>query len=305
LADHHTDLSQQASMADAVDFEGRFRVPQAGFRLADHDPADCAGLSKEEAVRRRAHDLDRLGEFQDRLFAEGRRALLVVLQGLDASGKDGTIKHVMSGVNPQGVTVTPFKSPTRLELAHDFLWRTQLAVPARGRIGVFNRSHYEEVLVVRVHPELLDNEGIDPARAADFRFWAQRFEDITAWERHLTRDGTRTAKFFLHVSKAKQLQRFLDRAERPDKHWKFSASDLREHRHWDEYQRAYEAALSATSTADEPWYVIPSDHKWFLRTAVASIIVGHLADMDPRYPVASERRLDKMRAAVEQLRAAA
>lgn len=276
-------------------------MPERGFRLGDRDPADCAGLTKKEADKRRASDLEQLGELQDRLYAESRRSLLVVMQGLDASGKDGTIKHVMSGVNPQSVTVTPFKEPTRLELAHDFLWRAQIALPMRGQIGVFNRSHYEEVLVVRVHPELLANQAIDPACAQDSQFWKRRFEDITTWERHLTRAGTRTIKFFLHVSKEEQLRRFLARAEQPAKNWKFSPSDAREHMYWDQYQRAYEAALKATSTADEPWYVIPADNKWFLRTAVAAIIVEHLADMDPRYPTPSKAQLAEMRSEISRL----
>ena len=288
-------------MTLASDLEQRFRVPDHGFRLADRDPGDRAGMSKKQAKELRAADLERLADFQSRLYAEGRQALLIVFQGLDASGKDGTIKHVMSGVNPQGVNVTSFKQPTPPELAHDFLWRTQLALPPRGRIGVFNRSHYEEVLVVRVHPELLAEQAIDPSRAAHPKFWAQRFEDIGAWERHLTRAGTRTIKFFLHISKSEQLKRFLARAERPEKNWKFSAADLHEHHYFDAYQHAYEAALKATSSDEAPWYVIPADHKWFLRAAVATIIVAHLADMDPSYPVPSERQLAETRAAVKQL----
>ena len=286
-----------------MDFEQRFRVPDRGFRLADRDPADRAGLSKKQAKQRRAADVERLAELQDRLYAEGRRALLVVLQGLDASGKDGTIKHVMSGVNPQGVAVTAFKQPTAAELAHDFLWRTQLALPARGRIGVFNRSHYEEVLVVRVHPELLADEALDPARAQDPKFWEKRFEDIATWERHLTRSGTRVLKFFLHVSKAEQRRRFLARIEQPEKYWKFSSADLREHQYWETYQPAYEAALRATSTRQAPWYVIPADRKWFLRTAVAAIIVQHLSDMDPQYPTPSQQERREMREAVASLSA--
>lgn len=215
--------------------------------------------------------------------------MLVVLQGLDASGKDGTIKHVMSGVNPQGVAVTSFKQPTDAELLHDFVWRTQLALPARGRIGVFNRSHYEEVLVVRVHPELLAAEAADPARAQDPKFWKKRFEDIATWELHLARSGTRVVKFFLHVSKAEQRRRFAARVERPEKYWKFSVADVRVHHYWEAYQRAYQAALRATSTRGAPWYVIPADHKWFMRTAVAAIIVQHLSDMDPRYPTPSQQ----------------
>jgi PPK2 family polyphosphate:nucleotide phosphotransferase len=207
----------------------------------------------------------------------------------------------MSGVNPQSVAVTSFKEPTARELAHDFLWRTDLAVPARGQIGVFNRSHYEAVLVVRVHPGLLANQAIDPARAKHPKFWAERFGEITAWERRLTRGGTQVVKFFLHVSREEQLRRFLARTERPDKNWKFSPSDIREHRFWDAYQHVYEEALRATSTKDAPWYVIPADHKWFLRTAVAAIIVQHLADLDPRYPMPSRAQLEEMQAEVRQL----
>lgn len=288
-----------------MDLEKRFRVPQRGFRLADRDPADDAGLSKQEARARREADLERLAPLQERLYAEGRRALLVVLQALDAAGKDSTIEHVMSGVNPQGVSVTSFKAPTAVELAHDFLWRAQLALPARGRIGVFNRSHYEEVLVVRVHPELLAGQGQGPNRAKDDGFWAERLQDIAVWERHLTRGGTRVVKFFLHVSKAEQRKRFLARVERADKHWKFSAADVREHRYWDAYQEVYEQALRATSSAQEPWYVIPADHKWMLRTAVAAILVHHLSAMDPQFPQPSKHELATMRQAAAELRAEA
>jgi PPK2 family polyphosphate:nucleotide phosphotransferase len=288
-----------------MDFEKRFRVPRRGFHLADRDPADHAGITKAQAGERRAADVERLAELQERLYAEGERALLVVLQGLDASGKDGTIAHVMSGVNPQSVSVTAFKRPSSLELAHDFLWRHQLALPARGHIGVFNRSHYEEALVVRVHPELLAGQAIDPARGSDDGFWQERFQDIAAWERHLTRTGTRVVKFFLHVSRAEQRRRFLARTEQPEKGWKFSVDDLREHRYYDAYQRAYEEALGATSTRQEPWYVIPADNKWFLRTAVAAIIVQHLEDLDPRYPAPSKEARRAMAQAAEELRAEA
>jgi PPK2 family polyphosphate:nucleotide phosphotransferase len=286
-----------------MDFEKRFRVPDHGFRLADRDPADTAGLSKNEAKVEREADVERLAQFQERLYAAGQHALLVVLQGLDAAGKDGTIKHVMSGLHPQGVSVTPFKPPTRVELAHDYLWRTQVALPPRGHIGVFNRSHYEEVLVVRVHPELLAGEAVDPTQAQDSAFWEARLQDVAAWERHLTRSGTRIVKFFLHLSKAEQRKRFLARAERPDKQWKFSVSDLREHQYWEAYQAAYDAALRTTSTAQEPWYVIPGDHKWFSRTAVAAIVVHHLSAIDPQYPQPSEAELAEMVAAVAELRA--
>jgi PPK2 family polyphosphate:nucleotide phosphotransferase len=288
-----------------MDFEQRFRVPTRGFRLADRDPGDTAGLSKAQARARRTADIERLAELQERFYAEGKRALLVVLQGLDASGKDGTIKHVMSGVNPEGVSVTSFKRPSALELAHDFLWRTQLALPARGHVGVFNRSHYEEVLVLRVHPELLANQAIDSARAEDPALWKERLQDIASWERHLTRAGTRVLKFFLHVSEAEQRRRFLERVQRPEKNWKFEAADLREHQHWDAYQRAYDAALRATSTRREPWYVIPADHKWFLRTAVAAIIVQHLSDLDPQYPTPSGEQRREMQETAALLRAEA
>jgi PPK2 family polyphosphate:nucleotide phosphotransferase len=286
-----------------VDFRDRFRVADSSFRLADRDPADHAGLTKKQARQRRAADLERLAELQDKLSAEGTRALLMVVQGLDAAGKDGTIKHVMRGVNPQGVPVTSFKQPTSTELEHDFLWREQVALPARGQIGVFNRSHYEEVLVVRVHPDLLAAQRMNPARAEDSEFWKKRFEDIAMWERHLTRSGTQVVKFFLHVSKAEQRRRILDRIERPEKNWKYSAADVHEHEFWEAYQQAYEAALRATSTRQAPWYVIPADHKWFLRTVVAGILVEHLIAMDPKYPVPSQQELRKMREAAAPLRA--
>jgi PPK2 family polyphosphate:nucleotide phosphotransferase len=286
-----------------MSLERRLRVPAKGFSLAERDPADHAGLDRDEATARREADLGRLAELQERLFAEGRRALLVVLQAMDAAGKDGTIAHVMRGMNPQGVTVTSFKQPSSLELAHDFLWRAQLALPARGRIGVFNRSHYEEVLVVRVHPELLAAQAIDPARGRTPKFWHERFEDIVAWERHLAGGGTRVVKFFLHVSREEQRRRFLARAEEERKHWKFSAADVRERASWDAYQEAYEDALRATSTDDAPWYVVPADHKWFLRTAVADILVHHLEAMDPQYPEPTPEEHAAMDAAVAELRA--
>jgi PPK2 family polyphosphate:nucleotide phosphotransferase len=286
-----------------MDLEVRFRVPQKGFRLAGRDPADTAGLGKAEARPRREHDLERLAELQERLLAERRRALLVVVQGLDASGKDGTIAHVMRAADPQALSVTCFKQPTRTELAHDFLWRVQQALPPRGHIGVFNRSHYEEVVVVRVHPELLAAQAIDPARAAHRGLWEQRFEDIVAWERHLARAGTRVVKLFLHISKEEQRRRFLARAEQQRKRWKFSAGDVAERAHWDDHQRAYDEALRATSTPEAPWYVIPADHKWFARTAVAAIVTAHLRAMRPRHPQPTGAERAAMEAAVARLRA--
>jgi len=285
-----------------TDLEARFRAEADAFRLADHAPDDTAGLEKQDAEPRREADLARLQELQEALYAEGGRALLVVFQALDAAGKDGTIEHVMRGVNPQGVRVTSFKAPSSLEQAHDFLWRCQLALPRRGEIGIFNRSHYEEVLAVRVHPDFLAGQGIDPARAADPAFWDERCAAIADWEAHLARNGTRVVKFFLHVSKGEQRKRFLARAEEPDKHWKFNANDVRERAHWDAYQAAYGAAIAATSTSEAPWYVIPADHKWLMRTAVAQIVVHHLEAMDPRYPQPDAEARAAMEQAVAELR---
>jgi PPK2 family polyphosphate:nucleotide phosphotransferase len=283
-----------------MDLEKRLRVPESGFRLADCDPGERLGMTKDGSAAIRERQLEQLDALQERLYAEGRRALLVVFQAMDAAGKDGTIEHVMSGVNPQGVRVTSFKQPSSLELSHDWLWRCSAALPARGEIGIFNRSHYEEVLVVRVHPDYLAGQSLDPAKAGQ-RFWKQRLEDIAAWERHLTRCGTQIVKFFLNVSREEQRERFLSRATEDEKHWKFSAADVREREHWDEYQAAYDEALRHTSTEDAPWYVIPADHKWAMRTAVASIIVHHLERMDPQFPVPSDEELTAMKAAVAEL----
>lgn len=285
-----------------MDLEERFRVAPHGFRLADHDPADKAGLDKDASEATRAADLQRLEMLQERLYAESRQALLVVFQALDAAGKDGTIAHVMSGVNPQGVRVTSFKQPSHLELAHDWLWRCAAALPAHGEIGIFNRSHYEEVLVTRVHPDYLAGQGIDPA-TADKAFWDDRLKAIVAWEEHLVASGTRVVKLFLNVSRKEQRERFLARAAERDKHWKFSATDVAERRHWDAYHEAYEAALGATSTKAAPWYVIPADHKWVMRTAAAAIIDHHLDDMDPRFPKQSDEARAAMDTAVAELQA--
>ena len=286
-----------------MDYEKRFRVPARGFELAKRPTDDKAGTEKASSEKRRLKDLERLDLLQERLYAEGRRSLLVVFQAMDAAGKDGTITHVMGGLNPQGVRVTSFKQPTSTELAHGWLWRCQVAVPARGDIGIFNRSHYEEVIAVRVHPEWLAAQSVDPARGADAAFWKQRYEDITTWERSLHRSGTRVVKFFLHVSKEEQRERFLDRVAEPEKNWKFSPSDVAERAHWDAYQDAFAAALRATSTKDAPWYVIPADRKWFMRTAVAAILVHHLEDMDPRFPEPTDEERATMDLAVKQLEA--
>ena len=285
-------------MATYMDFEARFRVPPKGFTLSAHDTGDTAGLDKAASETLRAQDLERLDALQERLYAEGRRSLLVVFQAMDAAGKDGTIEHVMSGLNPQGVRVTSFKQPTRTELAHDWLWRCQLALPARGEIGIFNRSHYEEVVAVRVHPEWLAAQGAEPSRG----LWKERYDAITSWERHLHASGTRVVKFFLHVSKEEQRERFLARAVEADKHWKFSAGDVAERERWDDYQHAFEQALTATSTEHAPWYVIPADRKWLMRTAVASILVHHLEAMDPRFPEPTDEERAEIAEAVAKLR---
>ena len=284
-----------------MDLEKRFRARPKGFELGRYETDDAAGLDKGASEELRAKDLERLDALQERLYAEGRRSLLVVFQAMDAAGKDGTIEHVMSGVNPQGVRVTSFKQPTRTELAHDWLWRCQLALPARGEIGIFNRSHYEEVVAVRVHPEWLAAQAAEPSDG----LWKERFAAIKSWERHLHASGTRVVKFFLHVSEAEQRERFLARASEADKNWKFSAGDVAEREHWDAYQRAFEEAIAATSTEHAPWYVIPADHKWLMRTAVASILVHHLEDMDPRFPEPSEDEQAAIREAVAKLRAEA
>ncbi|HTX04113.1 MAG TPA: PPK2 family polyphosphate kinase, partial [Candidatus Acidoferrales bacterium] len=234
--------------------------PGAPVRLSEIDPTDTNGLQKGDASEMHAQNLDKVEQLQEKLAASRSYAVLIVLQGMDSSGKDGAIKHVMSGVNPQGVDVHAFKQPTENELSHDFLWRTQAALPERGRIGIFNRSYYEEVLVVRVHSELLAREHVE-SNGKDI--WRERFEDINAFERHLVRNGTRILKFFLHISKDEQRRRLMARLDDPSKTWKFSMSDATEREYWSQYISAYEAMLSATSTDHAPWYIIPSDHKWF------------------------------------------
>jgi PPK2 family polyphosphate:nucleotide phosphotransferase len=286
---------------DVPDLEARYRVRPGEFRLAEHDPADTAGLDRERARVLREAEIERLRSLQPRLYAERRRALLLVVQGLDAAGKDGTIAHVTSGMTPLGVRATAFASPTPDELAHDWLWRCVRALPERGRIGIFDRSHYEEVLAVRVHPGYLAAQGIDPACGRDERFWTARLETIAAWERHLVACGTRVVKCFLHVSREEQRQRLLARANDPSKRWKFNPGDVAERAHRDAYMAAYQAAIEATSTADAPWYAIPADHKWMARTAVAQIVARHLEWMDPHYPEPDEAARPAAAEAVRRL----
>lgn len=272
-----------------------------GFRLKDFDPADTGDFRSEDKPRVKEmlkSGIERLAEYQERLYADNRRALLLIFQAMDAAGKDSAIKHVMSGLNPQGCEVTSFKAPSEEELDHDFLWRCHKRCPERGRIGIFNRSYYEEVLVVRVHPEWLERQRLPRISNA---IWKERYADICAFERYLTRNGTVVRKFFLHVSKEEQKRRFLDRIENPEKHWKFSAADVRERRHWADYMRAYEEMIRNTATRDAPWFVVPADNKWFTRMVVASVVIETLAALDLNYPVVDASRRNELEAAKDEL----
>jgi len=262
-----------------------YRIEDGGkFRLKAFDPGDTVPVrSKEHAQRLLRKGIESMAALQDKLYAQDRWAVLLIFQAMDAAGKDGVIKHVMSGVNPQGCEVHSFKTPSVEELNHDPLWRTMQRLPERGKIGIFNRSYYEEVLIVRVHPEQLAEERL-PARRAGPRLWQERFEDINHFEQHLARNGTLILKFFLNLSKAEQRRRLLERLDARDKRWKFSAADLRERDYWNDYARAYEAMLLATSTPWAPWYVVPADHKFIARAVVASILVSRIGALDLRYP---------------------
>ncbi len=273
-----------------ADIAARYRITNGSrFRLADIDPADPWGASlKESADGLMSDGIARLADLQERLYAQDRWSILLVFQAMDAAGKDGTIKHVMSGVNPQGCEVHSFKAPSHEELDHDFLWRTSRFLPRRGHIGIFNRSYYEETLVVRVHQNILARQQLPPALVTK-NIWRERFEDINAYERYLSRQGVVIRKFFLHVSKEEQRLRFLQRLNEPDKHWKFSAADVGERAHFAEYMQAYQDTIRHTSTEWAPWHVIPADRKWFTRLAVAAAIVDTIETLDPRYPEADPR----------------
>lgn len=272
--------------------------PGKKIRLAkDYDPDYTAGFKDKAAVEDQlSQNIAALAKYQDALYAENSRALLVLFQALDAAGKDSAIKHVMSGVNPQGCQVTSFKAPSTEELDHDYLWRVHKALPARGMIGIFNRSYYEEVLVVRVHPGFLEKQKLPPA-ACDKGIWRRRFEQINAFEQYLAQNGIVLLKFFLNVSKAEQKQRFLQRIERPEKNWKFSIDDVEERKSWNAYQEAYQDCLSQTSTPWAPWFVVPADHKWFTRLAVSAVIVHALKKLNPQYPRLSKEHLQALRKA--------
>ena len=273
------------------------------FRLKDHNPGDTHKLNSEdkpEVKKWLEQGVANLSLAQDKLYAQSKWGLLLIFQAMDAAGKDGTIKHVMSGVNPQGVDVYSFKTPSSEELAHDFLWRTNRCLPPRGKIGIFNRSYYEEVLVVRVHPEMLDQQRI-PREFREDHFWKGRYEDINAFEKYLTRNGIAIRKFFLNVSKKEQKRRFMERLDNPEKNWKFSESDVREREYWDEYQEAYEKMIRNTSTEHAPWVVVPADNKWFSRLLVVATIVDALAGMNLAYPEISEKQRLELQQARKQL----
>jgi PPK2 family polyphosphate:nucleotide phosphotransferase len=297
-------MKTQELLQKARKFAKPFRVTDGDkFRLKDVDPGDTLGF-KSEAKPRAKEGLQigvgALAELQDMLYAQDKWAVLLIFQAMDAAGKDGTIKHVMSGVNPQGCQVFSFKSPSAEDLDHDFLWRCMKSLPNRGHIGIFNRSYYEEVLVVRVHPEFLTKQKIPPALLTK-DIWRERFQDIRSFERYLSRNGIKIVKFFLHVSKKEQRRRFLARAEEPEKNWKFSASDMAERDHWNEYQDAYEDMIRNTATKDSPWYVVPADNKWFTRVVVGAAIVDTLASLDLAYPKVDEARLAEIAKAKKAL----
>ncbi len=275
------------------------------FRLKDVDPGDTGGFGADDKPRAQEAlkmGIDAMVTMQDMLYAQDRRAVLLIFQAMDAAGKDSAIKHVMSGVNPQGCQVASFKAPSDEELDHDYLWRCIRHLPERGRIGIFNRSYYEEVLVVRVHPEILAREKLPPALITR-DIWKQRFQDIRAFERYLSRNGVVVRKFFLHVSRQEQKKRFLERIEDPAKNWKFSAADVRERGHWKEYMAAYEEMIRHTATEEAPWYVVPANHKWYTRIVVAAAVIDALGSLDLKYPRISPAQQRELAAAAKALQA--
>ena len=273
------------------------------FRLKHVDPADTGDLKSADKPRAKEalqNGVEAMAELQDVLYAQDRWSLLLIFQAMDAAGKDGTIKHVMSGVNPQGCQVSSFKGPTSEDLDHDYLWRCVKQLPERGRIGIFNRSYYEETLVVRVHPEFLAGQKL-PKECVTKDIWKERFQDIRAFERYLHRNGTAVVKFFLHVSKEEQQKRFLERLDDPDKNWKFSVNDARERSFWDDYMEAYEETIRETASENSPWYVVPADNKWFTRVIVAAAVIDALAAMKLQYPKVSEAKRQELAATRKEL----
>ncbi len=285
-------------------FAAPFRVSKGRkFRLKDVDPGETLGLKSEDKPRAKealAIGVQALAQLQDMLYAQDRWAVLLIFQAMDAAGKDGAIKHVMSGLNPQGCQVFSFKAPSAEELDHDYLWRCMRCLPNRGDIGIFNRSYYEETLVVRVHPEFLARQKL-PTELVTPRIWKERFRDIRCFERYLARNGILVRKFFLYLSKKEQKRRFLERIENPDKQWKFSSSDVQERQYWDEYMEAYQEMIQHTATKEAPWYVVPADNKWFTRVVVAAAVIDALASLDLRYPQVDEAKLKELAAAKRAL----
>jgi PPK2 family polyphosphate:nucleotide phosphotransferase len=290
-------------MSRIADFVRPFRIEDGSrFRLKRIDPGDTRGIEDKKAAQKHLRQgVAELSELQDKLYAQDRFAVLLIFQAMDAAGKDGAIKHVMSGVNPQGTQVFSFKGPSAEDLDHDYLWRSSKCLPERGRIGIFNRSYYEETLVVRVHPEFLAKQKLPQSRVTK-RIWKERFEDINAFERYLDRNGVIVRKFFLHVSKREQKRRFMERLDQTDKNWKFSASDAQERGHWNEYMAAYEDMIRSTATKNAPWFVVPADNKWFTRLVVAAAVIDTLKDLKLRYPEvddAKKRELAQARRILE------
>ena len=280
-----------------------FRVTNDRFRLKDIDPADTLDLTSEDKPRAKealANGIDVLAELQDMLYADDSWGVLLIFQAMDAAGKDGAIKHVMSGVNPQGCQVFSFKAPTSEDLDHDYMWRCMKCMPERGRIGIFNRSYYEETLVVRVHRDFLEKQKI-PSELITKDIWKERFQDIRSFERYLARNGVRVVKFFLHVSNKEQKKRFLSRIEEPEKNWKFSANDAKEREHWDDYMEAYEDMIRNTASKEAPWYVVPADNKWFTRVIVAAAVIDALDELDLKYPKVSDSKLKELAVAKQAL----
>jgi PPK2 family polyphosphate:nucleotide phosphotransferase len=280
---------------EAAEISRPFRVTKGqDFRLKDYDPADTGGMKdREKAQKTLQNGVQLLSHFQEKLYAQDRWALLMIFQAVDAAGKDGAIKHVMSGINPQGCDVTSFKMPSHEELDHDYLWRAHKAVPQRGKIEIFNRSYYEEVLVVRVHPELLEAQQL-PQELMGKEIWEQRYADINNFETYLARNGVVVLKFFLHLSKGEQKKRFLERLEMPEKNWKFSMADVRERGFWKDYQRAYEEMIQNTATKHAPWYVIPADNKWFTRLAVSAATIEALHKLDLQFPEVDKNKKQEL-----------
>jgi PPK2 family polyphosphate:nucleotide phosphotransferase len=290
-------MKQKEFIKRAKKFSKPFRITDGkGFKLKHIDPADTLDLKSEDKPKAKEAlqmGIDVLAELQDKLYAQDRWSVLLIFQAMDAAGKDGAIKHVMSGINPQGCQVFSFKAPTTEDLDHDYLWRCTKHLPERGRIGIFNRSYYEETLIVRVHQEILAKQKL-PEKLVTKHIWEERFQDIRNFEKYLTRNGTIIRKFFLHVSKEEQKKRFLERIENPEKNWKFSSADVAERGHWDDYMKAYEDMIRNTATKDSPWYVVPADNKWFTRLVISAVVIDALASLNLSYPEVDEEKLKEL-----------